>query len=289
MILFARHDLISDPPVLPPRPGHVPERPHLPQPDRPGARVRVVPLRASGPAASCSWGARRGPSRSRAGSACSTRAAGSTGGATSTWAPRRSRRSPGPAAGRPRGPAGRPRRVWSSRYGQWTLEAYAPPRLLVDEQGEVTHVFGRAGDYLRDREGPVTKTWPTRCCRAFQIDLRTALQRAFAGAGRPTPGSTRWPSPARPATSGSTSGRPAGPSRGRPGRGRVRRTRPGLGRLADVGVVDSGRARLDLGRPRRRAARGPSSPSRASGSRRPSRSRRRPTRSSRRRTRSSSR
>ena len=66
------------------------------------------------------------------------------------------------------------------RYAQWTLSQYAPPRLLVDERYNLTHVFGRAGDYLRDREGPVTQNAIDKVIRAFRIDVRTALYRAFA-------------------------------------------------------------------------------------------------------------
>ena len=66
------------------------------------------------------------------------------------------------------------------RYNQWTLEQYAPPRLLVDEGYDLTHVLGRAGDYLRHREGPVTPNVVDQVIRAFRIDLRTALHRAFS-------------------------------------------------------------------------------------------------------------
>ena len=65
------------------------------------------------------------------------------------------------------------------RYGQWTLDQYAPPRVLVDERYDLTHVFGRAGDYLRDREGPVTQNVVGKVRRAFRLDLRAALHRAF--------------------------------------------------------------------------------------------------------------
>ena len=66
------------------------------------------------------------------------------------------------------------------RYQAWTLATYAPPRLLVDDANNVTHVFGRAGDYLHDREGPVTQNVLDKVVRAFRIDLRTALYRAFS-------------------------------------------------------------------------------------------------------------
>ena len=66
------------------------------------------------------------------------------------------------------------------RYREWTLERYAPPRVLVDEHLEVTHVFGGAGEYLRDREGPVSHNVVDKVLRAFRVDLRTALFRAFS-------------------------------------------------------------------------------------------------------------
>lgn len=66
------------------------------------------------------------------------------------------------------------------RYNEWTLETYAPPRLLVDEHYDLTHVLGGASAYLRHREGPVTANVLDQVRRAFRLDLRTALFRAFA-------------------------------------------------------------------------------------------------------------
>ncbi|PAP76944.1 PAS domain-containing protein [Rubrivirga marina] len=66
------------------------------------------------------------------------------------------------------------------RYASWTLQAYAPPRVLVDEHHEITHVFGGAGEYLRDREGPVSNNVVEKVLRAFRVDLRSALFRAFS-------------------------------------------------------------------------------------------------------------
>ena len=80
---------------------------------------------------------------------------------------------------RPR-PADPPREGLVERYRDWTLQEYAPPRLLVDEHYDVTHVFGDAGAYLRDREGPVTQNVVDKVLRAFRIDLRAALFRAFS-------------------------------------------------------------------------------------------------------------
>ncbi|WP_412060706.1 CheR family methyltransferase [Rubrivirga sp. IMCC45206] len=71
------------------------------------------------------------------------------------------------------------------RYRDWTLDQYAPPRLLVDEHYDVTHVFGTAGDYLRDREGPVSQNVVDKVLRVLRVDLRAALFRAFSS-GEPT-------------------------------------------------------------------------------------------------------
>ncbi len=85
-------------------------------------------------------------------------------------------------------PAPPPREGLVERYRDWTLEQYAPPRLLVDEHYDVTHVFGDAGAYLVDREGPVSQNVVDKVLRAFRIDLRAALFRAFsAGAATDTP------------------------------------------------------------------------------------------------------
>ena len=93
----------------------------------------------------------------------------------------------GPRPPRPAGQGGGAGRGGGvlDRYAAWTLSRYGPPRLLVDERFDLTHVLGRAGDYLRDREGPVTQNAVDRVERAFQVDLRAALHRAFAD-GEPT-------------------------------------------------------------------------------------------------------
>ena len=82
-------------------------------------------------------------------------------------------------------PADPPREGIVERYRDWTLDQYAPPRLLVDAHYDVSHVFGDAGLYLRDREGPVTQNVVDKVVRAFRIDLRSALFRAF-GKGEST-------------------------------------------------------------------------------------------------------
>ena len=77
-------------------------------------------------------------------------------------------------------PSAPPREGLVERYHQWTVEQYAPPRLLVDEHYDVTHVFGDAGAYLVDREGPVTQNVVDKVLQAFRFDLRAALFRAFS-------------------------------------------------------------------------------------------------------------
>ena len=76
-------------------------------------------------------------------------------------------------------PADPPRGGLVERYRDWTLEQYAPPRLLVNERYDITHIFGEAGAYLHDREGPVTQNVVDKVLRAFRLDLHAALFRAF--------------------------------------------------------------------------------------------------------------
>ncbi|GAB5534063.1 MAG: hypothetical protein Rubg2KO_03120 [Rubricoccaceae bacterium] len=71
------------------------------------------------------------------------------------------------------------------RYQAWTLSQYAPPRVLVDRNDNITHIFGNAGQFLREREGPVTLNAVDKVLRIFRIDLRAALSRAF-NTGEPT-------------------------------------------------------------------------------------------------------
>ena len=76
--------------------------------------------------------------------------------------------------------SGKPPEGIVERYHQWTLTQYAPPRLLVDEHYDITHVFGSAGAYLIDREGPVSQNVIDKVVRSFRIDLRAALFQAFS-------------------------------------------------------------------------------------------------------------
>ena len=65
------------------------------------------------------------------------------------------------------------------RYAAWTAATYGPPRIVVDEHHEVSHVFGGASKYLREREGPVTQNIIDKVLRAFRLDLRAALSLVF--------------------------------------------------------------------------------------------------------------
>lgn len=66
------------------------------------------------------------------------------------------------------------------RYAEWTAATYGPPRVVVDEHHEVSHVFGGASKYLREREGPVTQNIIDKVLRAFRLDLRAALSLVFS-------------------------------------------------------------------------------------------------------------
>ncbi|NNF56760.1 MAG: PAS domain-containing protein [Rhodothermaceae bacterium] len=70
-------------------------------------------------------------------------------------------------------------RSLTAQYDAWTLARHAPPRLLVNRQGDIVYVFGEAGRYLVQREGPVTQNVLQRIRDGLQIDLRTALFRAI--------------------------------------------------------------------------------------------------------------
>ena len=65
------------------------------------------------------------------------------------------------------------------RYHARSLRRYAPPRLLVNENREITHVFGAAGRYLQDREGPVTHDVLERIIGPLRPELRSGLYQAI--------------------------------------------------------------------------------------------------------------
>ncbi|CAN5407159.1 hypothetical protein BH10CHL1_BH10CHL1_01080 [soil metagenome] len=64
-------------------------------------------------------------------------------------------------------------------YQQWTLRHYAPPRVLVNENYEITHIFNGADRYLREREGAVTQNILLKVLPALRLDLRAALYQAL--------------------------------------------------------------------------------------------------------------
>lgn len=74
-------------------------------------------------------------------------------------------------------------------YQVWTLKRYAPPRLLVNENYRITHVFAGAGRYLREQEGPVTQNILQKILHELRLELRTALYQAFHKKERTE---TRW-------------------------------------------------------------------------------------------------
>lgn len=65
-------------------------------------------------------------------------------------------------------------------YQAWSLRRYAPPRLLIDERYEITHLFGGAERYLREREGAVTHNILHKVLPELRLDLRAALYQALA-------------------------------------------------------------------------------------------------------------
>ena len=71
-----------------------------------------------------------------------------------------------------------PEQSIEERYHARLLRQYAPPRLLVNKNQEITHVFGEAGRYLQDREGPVTQNVLERVAEDLRPDLRAALYQA---------------------------------------------------------------------------------------------------------------
>lgn len=64
-------------------------------------------------------------------------------------------------------------------YQAWSLRRYAPPRLLVDDRYEITHLFGGAERYLRAREGAVTNNILQKVLPELRLDLRAALYQAL--------------------------------------------------------------------------------------------------------------
>lgn len=64
-------------------------------------------------------------------------------------------------------------------YTAWTLRTHTPPRLLVNENYDITHLFGGAERYLQEREGAITQNILQKVLPDLRLDLRTALYQAF--------------------------------------------------------------------------------------------------------------
>ena len=72
----------------------------------------------------------------------------------------------------------KPRTV-EEMYLLWTLRHYTPPRLLINENYDITHLFGGADRYLQEREGAITQHILQKVLPDLRLDLRAALYQAF--------------------------------------------------------------------------------------------------------------
>ncbi|MCB0144931.1 MAG: PAS domain S-box protein, partial [Caldilineaceae bacterium] len=64
-------------------------------------------------------------------------------------------------------------------YTKWSLRVHTPPRLLVNANYEITHLFGDVSRYLIEPQGAVTQNILQRILPDLRLDLRTALYQAF--------------------------------------------------------------------------------------------------------------
>ncbi|MFN8446361.1 MAG: CheR family methyltransferase, partial [Caldilineaceae bacterium] len=64
-------------------------------------------------------------------------------------------------------------------YTNWSLRVHLPPRLLVNNNYEMTHLFGAVDPYLHYPAGPVTQNVLQRIRPELLLDLRSALYQAF--------------------------------------------------------------------------------------------------------------
>jgi two-component system CheB/CheR fusion protein len=79
-------------------------------------------------------------------------------------------------------PAPRPTekpRTLEELYAAWSLRVHTPPRLLVNQNYEITHLFGGAERYLQTRDGAVTQHVLQRIHPDLRLELRAALYQAF--------------------------------------------------------------------------------------------------------------
>lgn len=71
----------------------------------------------------------------------------------------------------------RPRVI--EQYQQWRLQHHAAPALLVDHNYNLVHLFGNTGRYLQMKEGPATLNILDAVLPPLRLELRTALYEAF--------------------------------------------------------------------------------------------------------------
>ncbi len=76
-------------------------------------------------------------------------------------------------------------------YNRWTLTEHAPPRMLVNDQNEITHVFGGGGRFLSDPEGAMSNNVLQRIVSELRFDVQSLLDQARRtgerGISYPTP------------------------------------------------------------------------------------------------------
>lgn len=70
-------------------------------------------------------------------------------------------------------------RTVEEMYTAWTLRMHAPPRLLVNDNYDITHLFGGADLYLQERDGAITQNVLQKILPDLRLDLRAALYQAF--------------------------------------------------------------------------------------------------------------
>lgn len=61
-------------------------------------------------------------------------------------------------------------------YNRWTLSQHVPPRMLVNDQNEITHVFSGGGRFLSDPEGAMTNNVLQRIVAPLRFDVQSLLE-----------------------------------------------------------------------------------------------------------------
>ncbi|MBX3011676.1 MAG: PAS domain S-box protein [Caldilineaceae bacterium] len=74
--------------------------------------------------------------------------------------------------------AAKPRTI-EELYTAWSLRVHTPPRLLVNDNYDITHLFGGAERYLQERDGAITQNVLQKILPDLRLDLRAALYQAF--------------------------------------------------------------------------------------------------------------